>query len=102
MRHHHTAAAAMMLAGLALTACSTGGSHHDTPSTPAATQPPIPTGDHLATGKRTAACWKAIRDQYQPGTAQLTGAPTTPPQCSGLSTDELASVAEDVLEHQTG
>ena len=100
---HHTAAGLLLATGLAIAGCSS--SSHDTPPTPTATaavtQPPIPSGDQYATGK-TAACWRAIRDQYEPGTAQLTGAPTTPPQCATLTTDELADVAADVLEHQTG
>lgn len=103
MRHHHAAAAVLLSAGLTLAGCSTSSSH-DTPATSApaaATEQPLPTGDQYATGK-TAACWRAIRDQYAPGTVQLTGAPTTPPQCAGLTADEISSVASDVLAHQLG
>lgn len=106
MRHHH-AAAGLLLAGLTLTGCSSSNASHTTPATTgsAATAPvseqPIPAGDKLATGSRTVACWRAIRAQYTPGTVQLTGAPTTPPQCVGLSTDEVSEIAGDVLEHQT-
>lgn len=107
-----TAAGLLLAAGLALTACSS--SSDDTaptsttpatvaakPTTAPATEPPVP-DSALATGARTAACWKAIRDQYGPGTVQLTGAPTTPPECAGLTSDEISAVAEDVLEHQLG
>lgn len=102
---HHTTAGLLLATSLAIAGCSTLSSHDATPTptaTAAVTQPPIPSGDQYATGARTAACWRAIRDQYEPGTAQLTGAPTTPPQCATLTTDELAAVAEDVLERQTG
>lgn len=103
-----TAAAVILAAGLTLTACSSS-SHPDKPAD-ATTQPvastaapntaPIP-DSALAKGARTAACWRAIRDQYEPGTANLTGAPTEPPACQGLSTDEVSDIAEDVLEHQS-
>src|SRR5690242_18518458 len=107
-----TAAALLATAGLLLTACSTA-THHPGPhptttaattgSNPATTtsEPPVPTGDQLATGARTTACWHAIRDQYTPGTVQLTGPPTTPPQCAALATDTLSDIAADVIQHQT-
>ncbi|SEO84003.1 hypothetical protein [Actinacidiphila rubida] len=104
-----TAAAGLLLATGALTACSS--SSHDAkpttttpgtvaakPTTAPASEAPIP-DTALAKGK-TAACWKAIRDQYTPGTMQLTGAPTTPPACASLTSDEISAVAEDVLAHQ--
>lgn len=106
-----TTATVLLAAGL-LAGCTS--SHHSTPTTspatassaPAATpappsERPLPSGDTLATGQHTTACWRAIRDQYAPGTVQLTGAPTTPPQCAGLSTDQVSAIAVDVVEHQT-
>lgn len=50
----------------------------------------------------TASCRAAIKDQYEPGTAQLTGAPTTPPECADLSEDELSQIALDVIAENTG
>lgn len=49
-----------------------------------------------------ASCAAAIRDQYEPGTAQLTGAPTTPPECADLSEDELSQLVLDVIAENTG
>jgi hypothetical protein len=68
--------------------------------TAASTGAPLPDSP-LATGSRTGPCWQAIRAQYEPGTMQLTGAPTEPPACLGLSTDEVSAIATDVLEHQS-
>lgn len=111
MRRTTTAALTLVAsAGLALASCSTSSSHghaavtysgHSTPlaTTAPASEPPVP-HTKLATGTRTAACWQAIRDQYTPGTVQLTGAPTTPPECAGLPSDEISAVASDVLAHQ--
>jgi hypothetical protein len=105
MHTRTTTAAVLLTAGLTITACSptSSGSRDTTPTTPPTTagQAPIP-DTALAKGARTAACWRAIRAQYQPGTVQLTGAPTEPPECAGLSTDEVSAVAEDVLAHQLG
>jgi hypothetical protein len=47
-------------------------------------------------------CKAAIREQYEPGTAILTGAPTTPPECAGLSADELSQIVTDVIAENTG
>ncbi|MGW5477684.1 hypothetical protein [Streptomyces sp. NPDC004008] len=62
-------------AALALAGCSS--SHHD----------PDP-----------AACRKAIKAQYVPGTVQLKGKPERPKECDGLSTDQVSSIAESVIE----
>jgi hypothetical protein len=53
-------------------------------------------------GLSTAACRAAIEDQYEPGTAQLTGAPTTPPECADLSEGELSQIVLDVISENTG
>ncbi|WP_435126483.1 hypothetical protein [Actinacidiphila sp. bgisy144] len=111
--HRTTATAVFGLlaaAGLLLAGCSSSSSHGHrvvtysgkyTPLSVITSEPPIPSDSKLAKG-RTAACWKAIRDQYTPGTVQLTGAPTTPPECAGLTADEVSAVASDVLAHQLG
>ncbi|MEV8033914.1 hypothetical protein [Streptomyces sp. NPDC086182] len=52
-----------------------------------------------ATGK--AACKAAIKAQYEPGTAKLKGEPGTPPECDGLSTDEVSKIAISVIEENT-
>lgn len=111
--HTRTATtAALLAAGLLLTACSSSSDNAPTatppPATTAAAAPttvpaaeqPVP-DTKLATGVRTAACWKAIRDQYEPGTLRLTGEPAEPPTCLSLSTDEVSAVAEDVQEYLT-
>lgn len=111
-----TATAVLLAAGLTLAACSSSSNHHNklaatatqipttitgllTPTTAPPSEVPIPDSP-LAKGAHTAACWKAIRSQYAPGTAQLTGAPTEPPECADLTSDEISAVAEDVLAHQ--
>lgn len=104
-----TALVLLAAAGIGLAGCSSS-SHHTVhpgtvtaaPTTAPASEPPIPSDSTLATGATTAACWKAIRDQYTPGTVQLTGAPTTPPECAGLTSDQISDVAQDVLDHQLG
>lgn len=48
------------------------------------------------------ACYDALKAQYEPGTARLTGAPTEPPACLGLPTDRVSEIATAVLEGQTG
>jgi hypothetical protein len=113
-RHRAATAAALLVAGLALTGCSSSNHGHakvtfsgkyrplNSVTTTPATEPPIPSDSKLATGARTAACWKAVRNQYTPGTVHLTGAPTTPPECAGLSSDEISDVVSDVLAHQLG
>lgn len=114
MHHTTTVALAGLAAGIALTGCSSSSGHtHAKPTdsgwfsysplstTAPVTERPVP-HTKPATGARTAACWKAIRDQYTPGTVQLTGAPTTPPACAGLSSDEISAVAADVIAHQLG
>lgn len=119
MHPRTTTAGSLLAAGLLLTGCNSGSSHDKaststtTPHAPATaattastaaaptSEPAAPPGDRLATGARTAACWHAIRDQYTPGTVQLTGSPTEPPSCLGLSTDEVSTIAADVLQHQT-
>jgi hypothetical protein len=45
-----------------------------------------------------AACRKAIKAQYVPGTAKLKGEPERPKECDGLSTDQVSSIAESVIE----
>lgn len=50
----------------------------------------------------TASCKEAIKDQYEPGTAQLTGAPTTPWECADLSGDELSQIVTDVISENIG
>jgi len=52
-----------------------------------------------ATGK--AACRAAIKAQYVPGTAKLKGAPSTPAECAGLSTDEVSKIALEVVSENT-
>lgn len=89
---------------LALTGCAHSTPVHNatvrvTPTTvPAAAAAPK---SKLSVDARTAACWWAVRDQYAPGTAQLTGAPTPPPQCAGLDADDLSDVVTDVIKHQS-
>ncbi|WP_328913406.1 MULTISPECIES: hypothetical protein [unclassified Streptomyces] len=93
---------------LALTGCSSG-SAHSTPvhsATVRATPATVPAAaaapkSKLSVDAKTAACWWAIRDQYAPGTAELTGAPTPPPQCAGLDADDLSDVVTDVIKHQS-
>jgi hypothetical protein len=105
--HTRTIVGALIATAVLLTGCSTSNSPTPAattapalpPASAPATEAPLP-DSALATGTKTAACWLAIRGQYAPGTVQLTGAPTTPPQCAGLSTDEVSVVATDVLEHQ--
>lgn len=115
MPHRTTAAAGLIRAGAALllTGCSSSSGHTPSvtetgysstsplPATLPASEAPIPDST-FATGAHTAGCWRAIRDQYTPGTMQPTGAPTTPPECAGLSSDGVSAVAEDVLAHQLG
>ncbi|WP_377271899.1 hypothetical protein [Peterkaempfera sp. SMS 1(5)a] len=78
--HRTTAAAGLLTAALLTAGCSSG-------STPTGAQP-------TATG--TAACHDAIKAQYDPNTGVLTGAPTQPPECAGLSTDQVSEIAIEV------
>ncbi len=55
----------------------------------------------LSINPTTSACWWAIRDQYVPGTAQLTGEPSLPPQCAGLNPDDISDLVRDVLAHRS-
>jgi len=84
-----TAAIGLLTTGLLLTGCSGGGDGDATP-----------TGDYGAPGP--VACKAAIKDQYAPGTIQLTGAPTEPPACLGLTTDEVSQIATEVIDEQLG
>jgi ABC-type glycerol-3-phosphate transport system substrate-binding protein len=45
-----------------------------------------------------AACRKAIKAQYVPGTVQLKGKPGQPKECDGLTTDQVSGTAESVIE----
>lgn len=79
--------AALLLAAAMLTACESG-SHTD----PAPAQP--------AAGSDPAACHDALKAQYEPGTVTLTGAPTEPPACQGLTSDEVSKIAGNVINEQ--
>jgi hypothetical protein len=48
-----------------------------------------------------AACRKAIKAQYEPGTLTLKGKPERPKECDGLSTDQVSSIALSVVEEIT-
>jgi len=76
MRHGLTAAS--LLACLALAGCS---DDHPKPD--------------------PAACKKAIKAQYEPGTAKLKGEPGTPKECDGLSDDQLSGIVTRVIEENT-
>jgi len=103
-----TLTAAIVAAGIGLAGCS-GSSNQPTdvlgmtasPAATLASEAPLP-DSRLATDPQTAACWRAIRDQYAPGTVQLTGAPAQPAACEALSADLVSQIAADVLEHQLG
>jgi hypothetical protein len=82
----------LLAAGLTLAGCSTEEPGSNPPSASAA-----PT--HVATGK--AACRKAIKAQYVPGTAKLKGEPGKPKECAGLSSDEVSEIALQVIEENT-
>ena len=92
---HHTAATILLAASLGLAGCSL---HEPAPST-GSTSAPAPAPTHVATGK--AACRKAIKAQYVPGTAKLKGKPGTPKECDGLSTDEVSAIALSVIQENT-
>ena len=106
--HIRATVAGIVLATAALAGCSNHRTYHTsfpdavppTAATPV-TSAPLPKSK-LATSPRTTACWQAIRGQYTPGTVQLTGAPTEPPACQGLTADEVSAIASDVLSHQLG
>jgi hypothetical protein len=115
MRHRTTTTAlALAAAGLLLAGCSSGTSG-TTPAT-TSTSPPMVTArtpfkmpshspeplSTLATDPDTAACYKAIKDQYEPGTITLTGAPAEPPACQGLTTDQVSEIATAVIGDQLG
>lgn len=114
------AAVGLLTTALLLAACtSTGGSRPSdtatatapatiTASTVAKATPKLSaaTPAHTAATKAAApgpaSCKAAIKAQYGPGTAQLTGAPSKPPACEGLSSDELSQVVTDVITENTG
>lgn len=88
-----TAAAGLLTAGILLTGCS---------SSDGSTKPSPAPSTTTAAPNRADSCKIAIRDQYEPGTARLTGAPMTPPECAGLSEDELSRLVLDVISENTG
>ncbi|MFI0961022.1 hypothetical protein ACH4S8_06365 [Streptomyces sp. NPDC021080] len=73
-----TATALLLTVGIALSGCS---SEHHAPD--------------------PAACRKAIKAQYEPGTLKLKGKPERPQECDGLSTDQVSSIAQSVIEEIT-
>jgi hypothetical protein len=108
MNTRYTAGLLVIAGLLALAACGED-VHSGPPATPKAssTRTPFTLPSHspeplstLATDPDTAACFKAIRAQYEPGTAALTGAPTEPPACLSLTSDLVSEVASAVLEDQ--
>lgn len=108
---NRTTAAALGLATVSalLTGCSSDkpqprpGITRTTPAhtttTPTASPKKTSSG-HQASGP--AACRSAIKAQYQAGTAILTGAPTQPPACAGLSSDQISQIVLDVIQENTG
>lgn len=64
-----------------------------------ATPAPAPSASRVVAGK--AACRAAVKAQYAPGTAKLTGAPTQPPECAGLSADVVSQIVLDVVAENT-
>lgn len=88
----HAATTVLLAASFALAGCTAQAPEPSPPTTSAA-----PT--HVATGK--AACRKAIKAQYEPGTAKLKGKPGTPKECDGLTTDEVSRIALSVIEENT-
>lgn len=117
MRNRTIPAIGLLTVGLALTTCggTSGGAGEATSASATVTGPTAPTSPRtpfvmpshspeplstLATDPETAACYKAIKDQYEPGTAVLTGEPTEPPACLDLTTDQVSEVAGAVVEDQ--
>lgn len=47
------------------------------------------------------ACRKAVKAQYEPGTAKLKGKPGRPKECDGLSDDQLSQIVTSVIEENT-
>jgi hypothetical protein len=107
----------LLAAGLLLTACSSssnGGRPDDTATPPATTatakaapKRTSPAAKHTTAPTKAAApgpasCKAAIKAQYEPGTARLTGSPARPPQCAGLSSDEVSQIVLDVTSANTG
>jgi hypothetical protein len=72
---HRRTTTLLLTVGLALAGCAS--EHHD----------PDP-----------AACRKAIKAQYEPGTVKLKGEPERPKECDGLSTGQVPSIAQSVIE----
>lgn len=93
-----TAAAVLLTAGLLLTGCSDN-SYQPSPQPATTTSAPATS---TVTGTGPAACRAAIKAQYAPGTLQLTGAPTQPPACEGISADDLSQIVSDVIAENTG
>ncbi|MFC9282989.1 hypothetical protein [Streptomyces collinus] len=77
MRHRITAII-LLAASLALAGCSSE-SHEPDP----------------------AACKRAIKAQYEPGTAKLKGKPGTPRECDGLSDDQVSKIVLSVVQENT-
>lgn len=95
MRHAY--AATIAVATLLLAGCSSG-----TDDSPTSVTPTMPTAPAKVYPATPAGCHDALKAQYAPGTITLTGQPTEPPACQGLSTDEVSSIAEKVISEQLG
>ncbi|MDJ0345697.1 hypothetical protein QMK19_34240 [Streptomyces sp. H10-C2] len=97
MHTRHTAAALILAATLLLAGCS-----NDPKPDPAGTTTPPAAATTAAppAGSAAAACRAAIKAQYEPGTVNLTGAPTRPPACQGLTSDQVTEIAQAVIEEQ--
>lgn len=55
-----------------------------------------------ASARGRAACKKAIKAQYEPGTAKLKdGARGRPAECAGLSNDQLSRIVTSVIDENT-
>jgi hypothetical protein len=48
-----------------------------------------------------AACRKAIKAQYEPGTAKLKGAPGKPKECDGMNDDQVSKIVLSVVQENT-
>lgn len=48
-----------------------------------------------------AACRKAVKAQYEPGTAKLKGSPSRPKECDGLSDAEMSKIVLSVVQENT-
>ncbi|MFE2427247.1 hypothetical protein ACFXJ5_10900 [Streptomyces sp. NPDC059373] len=92
--HTRTTAAPLFAGAALLAACSsssdtTPSAPTNAPAAPVKAYPPGPAG-----------CHDALKDQYEPGTVTLAGAPTDPPACQGRTSDEVSQIAEDVINEQ--